>query len=186
MILDADGQVYVGGVSNLVVLPQAFNSLNASRTFQGCISNANVDGVSMVPDTNRSVVQQQGIVNCTDVSFTMAGDFARAFGFFAPQSTSQATVALQFYTARGHAAIVSIPGPAGRNSQFITLGLRDGRLVLSQDLGAGVISATWSAGAQMLELERREGGKRRLPVAHGLSYLLSFVVVRTSTVECMV
>jgi hypothetical protein len=139
--------VYVGGVPDAVVLSTAFQDLGFTRTFEGCIANATVDSMPLIPDDAGVVTERRGIVGCTSVALTLPGSSLVFYNVLPLQSSlGPEQLRFTFYTLRSDGVLLHAPGRLG-TGDFLLVVLSAGNLILQQNFGQETLAVSLPAGA---------------------------------------
>lgn len=146
LTLEVSENVFLGGISDDVALPTSFQDLGFARTFEGCIANATVDSVPLIPDGAGAVTERRGIVGCNSVALTLPGANLVFFGAL-PLSASAGPEQLRFsfYTRRSDGVLLHAPGRLG-TGDFLFVGLSAGSLVLQQNFGQETLAVSLPPG----------------------------------------
>lgn len=137
--LDVSEVLFVGGFPPGEALPAVLLAAGASALFEGCVDDVEVDGIQLGLTTD-FFSGAVGISSCDTVTFTSAAAYIRHTNVL-PTATTESNILFEFITTQATGSLFYLPGAPG-TTDFLGVALQNGRLLLQQDLGDGVVSVT--------------------------------------------
>ena len=138
--LDASEALYIGGFPVSSNLTAGLATLGIMQTYEGCIDDISVDGsaLRLGAPFNPTLVR---LANCDSTKFDTAAAYVKhAVNLTKPRET---IVNLEFQTSSSSGSVFYVDG---FSSNFLGIGLNNGRLLVQQDLGDGVVTAESRSG----------------------------------------